>query len=155
MFVLSIAILYLRPNSAFAVASIFGILAAALSAVQYLPQIYTTFSLQRVGSLSIPMMCIQTPGSYVWAGSLAARYGVDGWSTWGVYLVTGTLQGCLLVMAITFELRDRRKGVVSGAENGSTEDLGAREGPIEIVDNEANEDEDDQGEETPLLSNAR
>ena len=54
-------------------------------------------------------MCIQTPGSFVWVGSLAARLGWEGWSTWGIYLVTGVLQGCLLVMGITFELRARRK----------------------------------------------
>ena len=53
-------------------------------------------------------MCIQTPGSFVWVGSLAARFGWEGWSTWGIYLVTGILQGCLLVMGITFELRARR-----------------------------------------------
>ena len=55
------------------------------------------------------MMCIQTPGSFVWVGSLAARFGWEGWSTWGIYLVTGVLQGCLLAMGITFELRKLRK----------------------------------------------
>lgn len=48
-------------------------------------------------------MCIQTPGSLVWAGSLAARLGAEGWSTWGVYVVTACLQGTLLVMAVYFE----------------------------------------------------
>jgi hypothetical protein len=61
-----------------------------------------------VGSLSIPMMLIQTPGSFVWAGSLAARLGVEGWSTWGVFLVTGCLQGCLLFMGIYFEVQARK-----------------------------------------------
>ena len=55
------------------------------------------------------MMCIQTPGSFVWVGSLAARFGWEGWSTWGVYLVTGVLQGCLLVMGIMFEVREWRR----------------------------------------------
>lgn len=64
--------------------------------------------LKRVGSLSIPMMCIQTPGSFLWAASLAARFGKEGWSTWGVYTVTGCLQGTLLVMAIYFELQARK-----------------------------------------------
>lgn len=54
------------------------------------------------------MMVIQTPGSFVWAGSLAARLGVEGWSTWGIYLVTGCLQGCLLGMGIYFEVEARR-----------------------------------------------
>jgi len=72
------------------------------------------------------MMLIQTPGSFVWVGSLAARFGWEGWSTWGVYLVTGVLQGCLLAMAITFEVRERRRrnrdggvGDTSGAGNSS------------------------------------
>ena len=54
------------------------------------------------------MMLIQTPGSFVWAGSLAARLGIEGWSTWGVFLVTGCLQGCLLFMGIWFEVKARR-----------------------------------------------
>lgn len=93
----------LRPCAEF-----FGIAGTMLAAIQFLPQIYTTWKLQAVGSLSIPMMCIQTPGSFVWVGSLAARLGVAGWSTWGIYLVTGVLQGGLLVMATWFEIRDRR-----------------------------------------------
>jgi hypothetical protein len=68
-----------------------------------------TYSLGHVGSLSIPMMLIQTPGAFLWAGSLAARLGMEGWSTWGIFLVTGCLQGCLLVMGIYFELRARRE----------------------------------------------
>lgn len=85
--------------------------------------------LQAVESLSIPMMCIQTPGSFVWVGSLAARFGWEGWSTWGIYLVTGVLQGCLLVMGITFEVRKWKKrkqegegGEENGHGNGSAED---------------------------------
>ena len=54
------------------------------------------------------MMCIQTPGSFLWAGSLAARVGWAGWSTWFVYVVTGILQGSVLGMGIFFELRNRR-----------------------------------------------
>ena len=56
-------------------------------------------------------MCIQSPGSFVWVGSLAARLGWEGWSTWGIYLVSGILQGILLTMSIYFEVRDwkRRK----------------------------------------------
>ena len=62
------------------------------------------------------MMCIQTPGSFVWVGSLAARFGWEGWSTWGIYLVTGVLQGCLLGMGITFEVRKWKKRK-QGGEN--------------------------------------
>jgi len=55
------------------------------------------------------MMCIQTPGSFVWAGSLAARLGPSGWSAWGVYVITGCLQGTLLVMGSYFEITHRRR----------------------------------------------
>jgi hypothetical protein len=84
-------------------------MATVLAAIQYLPQIWMTWNLGHVGSLSIPMMLIQTPGSFVWSGSLAARLGLAGWSTWGVFLVTGCLQGCLLIMGIYFEVQARRE----------------------------------------------
>ena len=99
----------------------FGVLATLLAAIQFLPQIYTTWRLQAVGSLSIPMMCIQTPGSFVWVGSLSARFGWAGWSTWGIYLVTGCLQGWLLVMSIWFEVRDRRQKGRSEARRDETD----------------------------------
>lgn len=55
------------------------------------------------------MMCIQTPGSFVWSGSLAKRLGLAGWSTWAIFLVTGILQGMVLTMCISFEFRDWKK----------------------------------------------
>lgn len=105
----SVVVLYFAPAHLSTLAAILGILATILAAIQYLPQIYTTWRLQKVGSLSIPMMCIQTPGSFVWVASLAARLGWAGWSTWGIYAATGCLQGVLLVMAIRFEIREWRE----------------------------------------------
>lgn len=90
-------------------ANFLGVLSTILASIQYFPQIFTTYKLKRVGSLSIPMMLIQTPGSFLWSGSLAARLGPGGWSAWGVYLVTGTLQGTLLVMGSYFEIMHMRK----------------------------------------------
>ncbi|KAJ5888083.1 hypothetical protein N7495_008124 [Penicillium taxi] len=101
--IISAAFAIRRPEALSAWANFLGILSAILASVQYFPQIYTTLLLRRVGSLSIPMMCIQTPGSLIWAASLAAREGIQGWSVWGVLLVTASLQGTLLVMAIYFE----------------------------------------------------
>ena len=100
---------YAHPSQLSGLSYTFGVLATLLAAIQFLPQIYTTWRLQTVGSLSIPMMCIQTPGSFVWVGSLAARLGWQGWSTWGIYLVTGCLQGWLLAMSVWFEIRDRKQ----------------------------------------------
>ncbi|KAL2433293.1 hypothetical protein ABEF95_004971 [Exophiala dermatitidis] len=107
--ILSFYFVYLRPMHAQGWANFLGIFSTVLASIQYFPQIYTTFMLKRVGSLSIPMMCIQTPGSFVWAASLAARLGSEGWSAWGVYVVTGCLQGTLLVMGIYFEIMHRRR----------------------------------------------
>lgn len=101
-------------------------------------------------------MCIQTPGSFVWAGSLAARLGREGWSTWGIYLVTGCLQGVLLGMGIYYEVLDRRrrKDEEVSAQVGdavphrsSTEDerrgsAGLESGPVDH-------------ERTPLLRNGK
>lgn len=84
-----------------------GVLGAILAGIQYFPQIYTTSHLQHVGSLSIPMMLIQTPGGFIWSASLAAREDTK-WSSWLPYLTAASLQGILLVMAIYFEMRNRR-----------------------------------------------
>jgi hypothetical protein len=105
---ISAALILARPDHLGNWANTLGIMATALAAIQYLPQIWMTWHLGHVGSLSIPMMLIQTPGSFVWSASLAARLGIEGWSTWGVFLVTGCLQGCLLVMGICFEIKERR-----------------------------------------------
>ena len=113
---ISATLILARPHHLRNWANALGIMATMLAAIQYLPQIWMTWSLGHVGSLSIPMMLIQTPGSFVWSASLAARLGLEGWSTWGVFLVTGCLQGCLLVMGICFEIKARRgsDGTLSG-----------------------------------------
>lgn len=85
-------------------ATLLGVEASMLALVQYAPQIWTTYTLKHVGSLSIPMMCIQTPGGFLFAASLYARLGLKGWSNWGIILVTATSQGILLCMAIYYEL---------------------------------------------------
>ena len=85
-------------------ANVLGLMAALLAAVQYVPQIYTTYHLKHVGSLSIPMMCMQTPGGLLFAGSLFARLGWGGWSSWGIFLLTAAMQGVLLAMGIYYEV---------------------------------------------------
>ncbi|ODV92565.1 hypothetical protein CANCADRAFT_147602 [Tortispora caseinolytica NRRL Y-17796] len=78
-----------------------GIQSTILAAVQYLPQIYTTYKLKHPGSLSIPMMCMQTPGGFVWAASLAMRQDTS-WSTYLPYLTAAVLQGSILIMCIYY-----------------------------------------------------
>ncbi|KAK4200965.1 hypothetical protein QBC40DRAFT_278922 [Triangularia verruculosa] len=97
-------------------ANVLGVMAALLAAVQYVPQIWTTYHLKHVGSLSIPMMCIQTPGGFVFAASLFARLGLAGWSSWGIFVLTATMQGILLYLAIYYEIQSRNGLVKSPIE---------------------------------------
>lgn len=89
-------------------------------------------------------MCIQTPGSLVWAGSLAARLGREGWSTWGVYVVTACLQGTLLIMAVYFEY--------FGPKRKETHHHGEEAMPDGSIEGEGDQDPRRRAtEETPLL----
>jgi hypothetical protein len=54
------------------------------------------------------MMCIQSPGSFLFAYSLAARPGTN-WSSWITYLCTGILQAVLLGMCIAWRLKEKRE----------------------------------------------
>ncbi|KAF1927884.1 uncharacterized protein M421DRAFT_421080 [Didymella exigua CBS 183.55] len=105
----SVVFVYALPDHVRAWANLLGLLATGLAAVQYIPQIMTTWRLQEPGSLSVLMMCIQTPGSFVFAASLYARLGRRGWSAWGLFIFTGCLQGCLLAMSLSFLWRDRKE----------------------------------------------
>ena len=96
----------IHPSALQIWANSLGITAAILASIQYFPQIYTTLRLRCVGSLSIPMMCLQSPGGLLWASSLAARFGWEGWSTWVTFLVTACLQMVLLALALYFEYFD-------------------------------------------------
>ncbi|KAI9842200.1 MAG: hypothetical protein M1837_007413 [Sclerophora amabilis] len=151
-FTLSFGLLYTHPETIPTLANVLGILAAILSSTQYFPQLWTTFKLKAVGSLSIPMMCIQTPGSFVWAASLAARLGPEGWSAWGVYIVTGSLQGMLLVMGVYFELKERRD-----RKNGKKPENSFTHAPVAEADDEGGHlvegdgEDAESSEETPLL----
>lgn len=121
----SIVFIYGVPAHIRGWANFLGVLGTTLAAIQYLPQIWTTWRLQTVGSLSVPMMCIQTPGSFVFASSLAVRLGPQGWSAWGLFILTGCLQGCLLGMSLWFLWRDRRR---TKQDSGAVERSGRRSG---------------------------
>lgn len=85
-----------------------GIISLILASVQYLPQIWRTWQRKTVGALSIPMMLVQTPGSFLFVYSLATREGTR-WTTWIVFLITGCLQGTLLIMCICWYYREQRE----------------------------------------------
>ncbi|CAN8102479.1 unnamed protein product [Discula destructiva] len=135
-------IILARPGLAWGFADGLGITATALASVQYFPQIYTTWKLRSLGSLSIPMMCVQTPGGFLWAASLAARLGWEGWSAWILYVFISTLQGVVLGMGLWFKYTGTGKGGDDDDDDDGEDD--ARE-------------EDEEGrrvarnEQTPLL----
>jgi len=137
-------------------ANTLGIMAALLAAVQYLPQIWMTYHIKHVGSLSIPMMCMQTPGGFIFAGSLFARLGWAGWSSWGIFVLTASMQGILLYMAIYYEMEARKhtsKSLHRGQPrshlhpNGFDDDV-----PVDTPDQIRDQQESDAAAETaPLL----
>jgi len=96
-------------------ANIIGILSAVLATFQYVPQIIATYKRKDVGSLSIPMMLLQTPGSFIFVWSLLGREGVL-WSTWAMYFVTGVLQGILLIICVKFEWKNWRDKATDGEQ---------------------------------------
>lgn len=106
--IVSIALVAAYPHRTQRWAEFLGVVAGLLSAVQYLPQIYYTWRLGDVKSLSILTMLIQVPGAFLFAFSLWLRVGWDGWSTWLVYIITAILQSILLAIAIGYFLARRR-----------------------------------------------
>ncbi|KAL0094596.1 hypothetical protein J3Q64DRAFT_1714987 [Phycomyces blakesleeanus] len=91
-------------------AGFLGVFSMILATFQYLPQIWKTWKRKSVGALSIPMMCLQTPGSALFVYSLATRPGTN-WTAWITYLITGLLQGSLLILCIVWHFRNKRLGL--------------------------------------------
>lgn len=142
----SLAILFGASKYAQSWANILGTVAGVLSGVQYLPQIWYTYQMGDIKSLSIETMIIQVPGAFLFALSLWLRVGLEGWATWLVYIITGILQGVLLGLAITYWVAKRRKDRAydDAASSIVTEDW--QDDHTEEVGEEASEN-------TALLSN--
>lgn len=73
--------------------------------LQSVPQIITTLRMKRLGSLSIPTMCMQVPGYFVWAAALRGRYYSF---LWVPMVAAGTLQGALLLLCLDLERKRKR-----------------------------------------------
>lgn len=56
------------------------------------------------------MMMLQTPGTVLFVYSLVVRPGTN-WTAWLTYMVTGILQGTLLIMCITWHFRNKKLGI--------------------------------------------
>ncbi|KAJ8520533.1 hypothetical protein ONZ45_g2687 [Pleurotus djamor] len=98
------------PSQVLNWATFLGVTSALLAAVQYAPQIAHTYRHKVVGALSIPMMCIQTPGAILMVTSIALRPGTN-WTSWITFAVAGIMQGTLLVMCICWKFRQQRLGL--------------------------------------------
>jgi len=88
-------------------ATFLGVTSALLAATQYTPQLWHTYRARLVGAISVPMMCMQTPGAVIMCISIAIRPGTN-WTSWITYATAGTFQGTLLVMCIAWKLRQHR-----------------------------------------------
>ncbi|KAL4262812.1 PQ loop repeat protein [Pleurotus pulmonarius] len=98
------------PKQVHSWATFLGVSSALLAAIQYAPQIAHTYRHKVVGALSIPMMCIQTPGAILMVTSIALRPGTN-WTSWITFAVAGVMQGTLLVMCIFWKIRQQRLGI--------------------------------------------
>ena len=77
----------------------FGILSTLISCVQYIPQIYKTWSTSVIGSLSPSSLAIQAPGSFFFAYTVAVRPQTD-FTTWGPFFVSGAFQLILVLICL-------------------------------------------------------
>lgn len=82
--------------------SILGYFSALCSGIQYIPQIHKTWIIRSAGSLSIPMMGIQSPGTLFFIYVLTRRPGVH-YTTWLPFVIGAILQGVVLALCIYFE----------------------------------------------------
>lgn len=118
--IISIALVNSYPHRTQSWADTLGTFAGILAMIQYLPQIYFTWQMGDVKSLSIITLLIQVPGAFLFAFSLWLRVGWEGWSTWLVYIVTGILQAVVLGLAITYFFRARRQRMAEDDHSDST-----------------------------------
>lgn len=83
-----------------------GVLSTILQVLQYIPQLWTTFKLSEPGSLSIPSMVIQVPGTFYWAYSLYDDP-ASKWSSYVPFFAAASLQAILLLLCIYYKIYHR------------------------------------------------
>ncbi|ODV80793.1 mannosyltransferase [Suhomyces tanzawaensis NRRL Y-17324] len=125
----------LHTSYLYPIANANGLLSTALTMVKYVPQIYTTYKLKHPGTLSVGMMCIQTPGGFILTADLFFTKGSH-WSSWVSYFTAASFQGALLTLCIYYEYFKN---------HGLDAELGERRALERIV-------EENVGAEEPLLA---
>jgi len=127
-------------------ADILGVMVAGLACIQWLPQIFTTWHLGHLGSLSVAMLALSTPSTWLFAFSLISRVGFAGWSAWIVYVLVGTMQIVLIATAILFAIRDYQHGepgkntIENGMQGnvwGDSYSISSEEGDYEVDDDDS------------------
>ncbi|EGO00741.1 hypothetical protein SERLA73DRAFT_86992 [Serpula lacrymans var. lacrymans S7.3] len=98
------------PPQIAAWAAFLGISSAGAAILQYLPQLWRTWSFGFVGAISIAMYCFQVPAAAVMVVSIALREGTD-WTSWAMYAASGTMASVLLLMCFAWKVRQARLGV--------------------------------------------
>lgn len=121
----------------YAIANLNGLLSALLTIIKYVPQIWTTYHLKHPGTLSIGMMCIQTPGGFVFTATLFFTKGSH-WSSWVSYLVAALLQGSLLSLCIYYQYFQDSGIIASMAEREVIERIVA-ENERELISDQSEE----------------
>jgi len=103
-----------------------------------------TYRLKVVGALSIPMMCIQTPGAVLMVLNIAMRPGTD-WTSWITFATAGIMQGSLLIMCLVWKARQTRLRI---------DDFGNPTGPDvpTVTVTNADSDVEDSEEQIPRVT---
>jgi uncharacterized protein with PQ loop repeat len=83
-----------------------GIVSAVAEFIHWTPQIWKTWKAKDPGSLSILMLLLQAPGSFL-VVFFQIRYH-ENLSSWLTFFVTGVQQIILLILCLVFEIRKRR-----------------------------------------------
>ena len=108
-----------------AYADVSGIVSLIFQIVQYFPQLWTTYRIREPGTLSIPSMIIQVPGTFYWAYSLYDEANSK-WSSYLPFFAAASLQGILLLMCIFYRwrmhVRKSRQLTLQSADQDSVDD---------------------------------
>ncbi|KAI8799867.1 hypothetical protein BJ742DRAFT_780930 [Cladochytrium replicatum] len=103
-------------------AGVLGLIATGTSLFMWMPQIVETWIQQRVGALSIPMLLMQAPGSFVFVYSITKQPGAN-WTSWVSFLVAGILQCVLLAECLLLQRAPHAPPAAAATTDGERQPL--------------------------------
>eukprot|EP01129_Flabellula_baltica_P002475 TRINITY_DN12290_c0_g1_i1.p3 TRINITY_DN12290_c0_g1~~TRINITY_DN12290_c0_g1_i1.p3 ORF type:complete len:105 (+),score=5.97 TRINITY_DN12290_c0_g1_i1:526-840(+) len=92
-----------------------GYVSTACIVLQWSPQIWVTFKNKSPGSLSLPMLLIQAPASFLVIYYQAVIHQTP-FSTWAPFLIRGLQQFILIALIIIFMIMDCNKKRITHQE---------------------------------------